>query len=47
LEIDAVQDAADRGRADLGDDLVGDRLMGQILAGPVGDVQPLSTAPSK
>src|SRR5262245_15872090 len=41
LQIDAVQDAADRGRADRRNDLVGHRLTGQILAGPVGDVQSL------
>jgi hypothetical protein len=41
LQVNVVQDAADRGRADRRDDLVSHRLPGQVLAGPVGDVQPL------
>jgi hypothetical protein len=34
LEIDVVEDTADCGRADLGDDLVGDRLACQVLTRP-------------
>src|SRR5258707_263344 len=41
LQIDVVQDAANRCRTDRWDGLVSHRLAGQILAGPVGDVQPL------
>jgi hypothetical protein len=41
LQIDVVQDAANRCWADSRDDLVSHGLTGQVLAGPVGDVQPL------
>jgi hypothetical protein len=41
LQIDIVQDAANRGGAERRDDLVIDRLTSQILAGPVSDMQPL------
>ena len=41
LQIDIMQNAANRCRADGRDDVVIHRLAGQILAGPVRDVQPL------
>ena len=41
LEVDRVEDPADRAGADRGDDAVGDGLAGQVLTGPVGDVQAL------
>jgi hypothetical protein len=41
LQIDIVQDAANRCRANCWDDPVSHRLAGQVLTGPVGDVQPL------
>jgi hypothetical protein len=41
LQIDVVQDAANRCRTERWDDLVLYCLTGQVLAGPVGDVQPL------
>jgi hypothetical protein len=41
LEIHAVQDVSDCPSADGRDDPLLDRLSGQILACPVGDVQPL------
>jgi hypothetical protein len=41
LQIDVVQNAANRCRADGRDDLVFHRLTGQILTGSVRDMQPL------
>ena len=41
LQVHVVQDPPDGAGADGVDDAVGDRLAGQVLAGPVGDVQPL------
>jgi hypothetical protein len=41
LQINVVQDAADRGRADCRGDLVSHRLPGQVFARPVRNVQPL------
>jgi hypothetical protein len=42
LQIHLMQEAPNRARADLRDNAVSDRLTRQILAGPVGDMQPLS-----
>ena len=41
LQVHVVQDPPDGARADGVHDAVGDGLAGQVLAGPVGDVQPL------
>jgi len=41
LQIDVLQNAANRCRADRREDLVVHRLAGQVLTGPVRDVQPL------
>ena len=40
LQVDVIEDPPDRSGADRRHDAVGDGLVGQILAGPVGDVQP-------
>ena len=41
LEVHALQDATNQGRADRLNDPVGDSSARQVRAGPVGDVQPL------
>jgi len=41
LQVHVVQDPPDSARADGIHDAVGDGLASQVLAGPVGDVQPL------
>jgi hypothetical protein len=40
LQVDVVEDPADRPGADGGHDAVGDGLVGQVLTGPMSDVQP-------
>jgi hypothetical protein len=41
LQVCVFEDLPDRAWADSGYNAIGDRLASQILAGPVGDVQPL------